>query len=81
MEEKIQKVIIVSLIDQNNSERQNGLNEINQMLEDGWKVISTSPMGAYGYGYGGGMFYDEVGNDYSVENHGTGFASLVILEK
>jgi hypothetical protein len=47
----------------------NNLVELNSYLKDGWKVISSTPMGAYGYGRG----------DYTTDVHG--FASLVILEK
>jgi len=74
----MQKVIMVSQIDE---EKHNGLNEVNQMLKEGWKVISTSPMGAYGYGYGGGIMSMDDLNIDSIQSFGTGFASLVILEK
>lgn len=49
--------------------------ELNKYLSDGWKVVTTSPMGAYGYSGNG--------NDYNYHMHAddSGFASLVIIKK
>ncbi len=46
---------------------------LNECLADGWKVVSSNPMGAYGYCGAGG------GTDWGESDHG--FMSLVILEK
>ncbi len=43
--------------------------DLNEYLKKGWKVISTSPMGAFSHG----------GTHTALANNG--FASLVILEK
>lgn len=52
-------------------EHNESLYKLNQLLEQGWKVISCNPMGGAGIGNGG------------EDNHsGWGsFASIVILEK
>lgn len=43
--------------------------ELNKLLEQDWKVISSNPMGAYGAAGG------------ETISSGNGFASLVILQK
>jgi hypothetical protein len=49
--------------------------ELNKYLSDGWEVVTTSPMGAFGYSGNG--------NDYNSHMHAddNGFASLVIIKK
>lgn len=37
----MQKAIIVYFL----TEKRNNLDELNQLLQDGWKVVSQSPMG------------------------------------
>jgi hypothetical protein len=72
----MQKAVIVTGFWNSSDEKWNDTtDEINSLLEDGWKVVQVSPMGAYGYGYGRG----ESLNDYDVSDNG--FASIVILEK
>lgn len=48
---------------------------LNEYLSEGWKVVSSSPMGAYGYSGNG--------DDYNIHQHkaDNGFASLVIIQK
>lgn len=48
--------------------------ELNEYLLQGYKVVSATPMGAYGYGYGASLESSEAESDH-------GFASLVIIDK
>ena len=49
--------------------------ELNDLFAQGYKFVSATPMGAYGFGYGNGS-----GSGYS-HYACNGFASLVIVEK
>jgi hypothetical protein len=51
--------------------------QINEMLEHGWRVVSASPMGAYGFGYG----YAGGGADCCAPYSDNGLASLLVLQR
>lgn len=51
--------------------------QINEMLELGWRVVSASPMGAYGFGYS----YAGGGTDCRSSYSDNGLASLLVLER
>lgn len=48
--------------------------ELNELLQEGYKVESVTPMGAFGYGYA-------TSDQGGFGKHDSGFASLVSLEK
>lgn len=52
-------------------ETDSDLRELNELLEEGWMVVSQYPMGGAGYGYAGGDTYS---NGYGIVHK-----SLVIL--
>lgn len=52
--------------------------KLNGYLLEGYKVVSATPMGAFGYGFG----YSANGwNNSETSESDHGFASLVIIEK
>jgi hypothetical protein len=73
-ESKMQKAIIVT--GHWHEGWKDNTEELNSYLLEGWTVVNSSPMGAYGYGYSG------YGEKYGVLPHSDhGFASLVIIQK
>ena len=49
----MQKAVIVRACYNDSGDWQEyGIDEINDLLKDGWKVISSTPMGGAAYGYG-----------------------------
>lgn len=72
----MQKTIIVS---RNENGTEYGIDEVNELLEQGWHIVSCTPMGgtAYGFGYSGHGEYTNA--DYS--NSELQFASIFVLEK
>ena len=59
-----------------NGDWEDTTNELNNLLSQGYYVVSATPMGAYGYGYSA---YGSEEDFLSYQDNG--FASLVILEK
>ncbi|MBR1403579.1 MAG: hypothetical protein IJ558_05325 [Treponema sp.] len=86
----MQKAIIVNAYtDANDEWQEGGLDEVNELLEQGWKVVSCTPMGGAGYGYATAYGYH--GNESHLSSHsdqhdmiygcGIEFASVFVLEK
>lgn len=73
----MQKIIIVqALLDNTGKWQECGIEEVNDLLSNGWKVISSNPMGATSLGYGYGGASTRPGhNDRQL------CASLMVLEK
>ena len=68
----MQKAIIIqSQLSGNWSE---ATQELNDYLSKGWKVVTMSPMGAFGYSGNGAEFSSSHGQK-------SGFASLVLIQK
>jgi len=55
--------------------------EVNELLEEGWKVVNANPMGAYGFGTGHGSAGEERSHLGHHQYHDKGFASLIVLER
>ncbi len=54
----MQKAIIVNAyLDENHEWQENGIAEVNALLEKGWKVVSCTPMGGASYGYAAAYGY------------------------
>ena len=65
------------IIEVEDTDEWSDIEKVNNLLQDGWKVINMIPMGAYGYGYNastGGAYQNQAFED-------SGFASLLLLEK
>lgn len=69
----MQKAIVVTGYWCSDGKWTDSTEELNKFLAEGWKVVSTSPMGAYGY--------PAYGSDWFAKDSDHGFATLVIIEK
>jgi len=67
------------IIEVENTDNWSDIDRVNELLQDGWKVINMIPMGAYGYGYPADS--SENGSHQNQEYSDSGFASLLLLEK
>ncbi|BCC09499.1 MULTISPECIES: hypothetical protein [Bacillus cereus group] len=69
----MQKAIIITGYWNSSGDWNDNTKKLNDYLSEGWTVVNTSPMGAYGLsGYGTNILTD---------NSDSGFASLVIIQK
>lgn len=73
----MQKSLIVNGYWDSEGEWEDSTDKLNEYLLNGYKVVSVSPMGAFGFGFHRSVNIEKNYDDYS-EN---GFASLVIIEK
>ena len=77
----MQKSLVISVWWDNDGNQVDNTEDLNNYLQDGWKVVSTNPMGGAAYGYGYAHGYNGLQNTAIGEGSDITFCSLVIVEK
>ncbi len=76
----MQKIVIVTGYWNQEGIWEDSTKEVNELLEEGWKVVNATPMGAFGFGTGHGT-EAETSHLGHHQYHDKGFASLIVLER